>query len=362
MNTTPPFNTPPKKSPLSAWFTKHRTVIIIVLVALLAAGSLLALLILPERNNGIEPPVTSRQKQQEPPKRYFSHLTGFELADEAAQKQPVTAVMIENSPDARPQSGLKKAGVVYEAVAEGGVTRFLALYQHDKPELIGPVRSLRMHYMEWAAPYQASIAHVGGSYNALETVRNGYRDIDQFFNASTYWRSSDRYAPHNVYTSGKNLDELNAAKEYTTSVFTSFSRTDGKVADEPNATIIHVDFSSALYSTAYAYNQESNSYIRSLAGHAHNDREEGQIEPNVIVVIKVGTQPRGGNDGYEDAVTTGSGQAYIFQNGTVTEAKWQKDTRDAPLQLLNEEGSPIALTRGQTWISAITGRGNVSWQ
>ena len=107
--------------------------------------------------------------------------------------------MIENSPDARPQSGLKAAGVVYEAIAEGGITRFMALYQTSKPELIGPVRSLRMYYLDWFAPYSASIAHVGGSLNALTEARSGkYRDLDQFFNSQTYWRASDRYAPHNV--------------------------------------------------------------------------------------------------------------------------------------------------------------------
>ena len=107
--------------------------------------------------------------------------------------------MIENSPDARPQSGIKQAGVVYEAIAEGGITRFLALYQEAKPGLIGPVRSVRMYYVDWAAPYNASIAHIGGSAAALAEVRNGnYRDIDQFFNSGSYWRAIA--TPRTMYT------------------------------------------------------------------------------------------------------------------------------------------------------------------
>lgn len=300
-----------------------------------------------------------------PPKpkvNYYSNLTGLEVSDEAAKQAPVTAVMIENSPDARPQSGLKDAGVVYEATAEGGITRFISLYQHNKPELIGPVRSLRIYYLDWAAPYQASIAHVGGSANALETVRNGYRDIDQFFNAGTYWRASDRFAPHNVYTSGSNLDKLNADKGYTKSEFKSFDRVDGKVAAEPNAASINVDFSSPIYATSYQYNAESNSYNRSLAGTPHNDREKGQISPSSVVVIKVGSTVRSGPDGYEDITTTGSGQAYVFQNGTVTEATWSKADRDSALTLTDSTGAPVKLVRGQTWVSAITERGGVSWQ
>lgn len=359
MNIPSSSRTPFSQSRLGRWL-KRRWIIIVAVVAVLGIGAGVYAFIMP-RNTAIKPPTTSKKKEQEK-QRYFSHLTGVEVADEAALTAPVTAVMIENSPDARPQSGLKKAGVVYEAVAEGGITRFIALYQGEKPELIGPVRSLRIHFLEWAVPYQASIAHVGGSYNALEAVRSGYRDIDQFFNANTYWRSSDRYAPHNVYTSGTNLNELNTAKGFNQSAFESFKRVDGKPAAEVTAATISVDFSSPQYSTSYAYNAETNSYVRSLAGQVHADREEGQIEPAVIVVLKVNAQSRGGSDGYEDLVTSGEGQAYVFQNGTATEVIWRKDGREAPLRLTDSEGQPVALGRGQTWISAITSRGNVAWQ
>ncbi|HEY5695624.1 MAG TPA: DUF3048 domain-containing protein, partial [Candidatus Saccharimonadales bacterium] len=105
---------------------------------------------------------------------YYSPLTGEKVADQAATLMPVTAIMIENSPDARPQSGIKQAGVVFEAIAEGGITRFLTLHQQDKPQMIGPVRSLRMYYVDWLAPFNASVAHVGGSLFALNEVRNGH--------------------------------------------------------------------------------------------------------------------------------------------------------------------------------------------
>lgn len=342
------------------WLKRHQIAIAVIIGALVITG--MFLFALSGVKSNIIPLQSVKKPEPKPAEKVYSLLTGQELADKAMQTHAVTAVMIENSPDARPQSGLKKAGVVYEATAEGGITRFIALYQHDKPALIGPVRSLRIYYLDWAAPYQASIAHVGGSYNALETVRNGYRDIDQFFNAGTYWRASDRYAPHNVYTSGTNLDELNTAKGYTSSTFESFPRTDGAPSDMPDATSISVNFSSALYGTSYAYDKASNTYLRSLAGQPHHDREEGQLAPNVVVVLRVDAQLRGGPDGYEDLVTSGHGQAYVFQNGTATEVTWRKDGRDAPLQLLDAEGNATKLNRGQTWISAITSRGNVSWQ
>jgi hypothetical protein len=133
------------------------------------------------------------------PTTVASPLSGVQVSPDLA-KRPVTGIMIENSPDARPQSGLQDAGVVYEAIAEGGITRFLALFQDSRPQYIGPVRSLRPYYIDFGWPYQAAIAHVGGSPDALTQIRSGsYRDLDQFFNSGTYSRINSRVAPHNVY-------------------------------------------------------------------------------------------------------------------------------------------------------------------
>lgn len=345
------------------WVKKHQIALIIITAANLACGAFLSYLYLKQPADNPIFSISTPKPKPKPPEKFYSLLTGIEVSDQSYVNFPVTAVMIENSPDARPQSGLKRAGVVYEAVAEGGITRFLAVFQGEKPELIGPVRSLRYYYLNWAAPYQASIAHVGGSYNALQEVGNGsYRDADQFFNSGAYWRSTDRFAPHNVYTSGAKLDELSQSKGWTSSSFTSFPRVDGKPASEPNATSIQLNFSSWLFNTSYSYNQSTNSYDRLLAGSAHNDREGGQISPNVVVALEMTTSSRGGPDGYEDITTTGSGKATIFQNGTATPATWHKKSMSEPLELLDQDGAPLKLARGQTWIAAITQTGSVSWQ
>lgn len=299
-----------------------------------------------------------------PPPVYYSLLTGEKVQDKAALTAPVTAIMIENSPSARPQSGLKDAGIVYEAIAEGGITRFMALYQETKPQLIGPVRSLRMYYVDWLAPYNASIAHVGGSFNALKEIRStNYRDLDQFFNARTYWRTTDRAAPHNVYTSFKNLDALNSAKGYTQSVFTGFKRVDGKASDQGGAGTVHVNFSSATYNTTYTYDKATNRYLRFLGGVPHLDREAGQINPAVVVALRVNMR-RVMEDGYREQIdTTGSGAAIIFQNGTAQEVTWHKATRTAPITLTDQNGEEVPLVRGQTWIAAVPLQGgSVSWQ
>lgn len=351
---------------LKAWVKAHRVRAILIslgiLLFLVAAAAIVYVLatskpLLPQYNAAIT--ITERPKPV-----FYSPLTGEKVADEAATKQVVTAIMIENSPDARPQSGVKQAGVIYEAIAEGGITRFLALHQQDKPQMIGPVRSLRMYYVDWLAPYNASVAHIGGSAAALKEIRNGkYRDIDQFFNAGSYWRATDRYAPHNVYTSFEKLDALNAKKGFTTSTFTGFPRVDSKAAEPPTATSITINISGPLYNTAYSYDAANNRYNRNLGGKPHMDREDGAITPSVVIAMKVDMH-RVFEDGYREEIKANStGQAFIFQNGTVQEVTWKKPSRESQLAFFDTEGKEVALVRGQTWISAVpNGTGSVSWQ
>jgi hypothetical protein len=296
--------------------------------------------------------------------KYYSPLTGNEVANEAATTGAVTAIMIENSPEARPQSGLKDSGVIFEAIAEGGITRFLVLYQEQKPQLVGPVRSVRMYYVDWLAAFNASVAHVGGSSAALAEVRNGsYRDIDQFFNGSYYWRTTDRYAPHNVYTSFSKLEALNIAKGYTSSSFTGFTRKDSKALKTPVATQINVTISSALFNSSYAYNVATNTYDRSQAGAAHTDREAGQLSPRTVIVMKVPTRLIF-EDGYREQMDViGSGTAYVFQDGDVHETTWSKASKGEQVKFTTAEGLDLRLARGQTWITAVPAdTGGVTWQ
>ena len=346
---------------LTHWISTHRTQTMIVgglLIVAISSGITYAILSQPAPE---QPKVSKPKPVVKPVVKHYSPLTGVEVKDESLTTKPVTAVMIENSPDARPQSGLKEAGIVFEANAEGGITRFVALYQEAEPELIGPVRSLRPYYLDWAAPFQASIAHVGGSAEALRDVGSGkYRDIDQFFNPNTYWRASDRYAPHNVYTNANRLAALNKDKGYTSSEFTGFSRQDGKAVKEPDATSITINLSSDLFNTSYTYDNASNSYLRSLAGQPHNDREKGQINPSVVIALRVDQ----GGSYYQEIGTHGNGEAIVFQNGTATKVTWKKADRDSQLQFIDANDKPFALNRGQTWITATptSSKGSVTWQ
>lgn len=346
---------------------KHRILLImggVLLVLAIGAGTVWFLWLREPKTIPKKSATAKVVKKVTTPTKYYSPLTGLEISSQAAENAPVTGVMIENSPDARPQSGLKDSGVVFEAIAEGGITRFLVLYQQEKPQLIGPVRSLRIYDIDWADGFNASISHIGGSAAALAEVRNGnYRDLDDFLYPNYYWRSTDRYAPHNVYTSFAKLDALNAAKGYTSSNFTGFTRTDSKASSSPNATQISVTISSSLYNSTYAYDKTTNTYARSQGGEAHIDRESGQITPSVVVVMYV-DESTVWQDGYRQQITTiGSGKAVVFQNGTATEATWTKSSQTNQIKFTDAAGKDIPLVRGQTWITAVPNNGGgVSWQ
>ena len=346
--------------------SKHRmTTLIVICIVVVCTGNLIAYLVTtPKPITKVKIPAPKIVKKVEPPiipVKYYSPLTGNLVADEAATKQAVTAIMIENSPDARPQSGLKDSGVVFEAIAEGGITRFSVIYQQEKPQLIGPVRSVRPYYIDWLAAFDASIVHVGGSAAALAEVSNGnYRNLDQFYNGNYFWRSTDRYAPHNVYTSFEKLDALNSLKGYTSSTFTGFTRTDGKASDTPNANNINIVISSSLYNSSYGYNKTTNSYDRSQAGVPHLDRESGQISPSVVIAMRVDESTM--SDGHQSITTIGSGNATIFQNGMAVDAIWHKTSQTSQITFTDSAGTDIPLIRGQTWLVAVPNDGgSVSW-
>ncbi|MFV0485222.1 MAG: DUF3048 domain-containing protein [Candidatus Saccharimonadales bacterium] len=360
--------TPAKKPKKSR---KKLIIIICSIVGALLVAGLLVWLFLPKSNEKILG--QDNEDEASPDLIYYSRLTGLEVKDRASETQATTCIMIENSPDARPQSGLKDAGVIYEAIAEGGITRFMAIYQEAKPQFIGPVRSVRLYYAQWAKPYNCSIAHAGGASDALSLIRNsanGYRDIDEFYNSSSYWRQSGRYAPHNLYTSFDRIDALNKSKGHTVSEFEGFARLDADstpAIPDDAVSKVTIKISSNLYNPVYTYDAATNTYKRAhQSGGIHNDKAQNgaltQYSPNVVVAIKVVPVSRSGS-AYANYTTTGTGTAYIFQNGTVVEGKWTRASVDSELALEDANGNTVLLNRGQTWITAIPNNtGSVSWE
>lgn len=365
------------------WALKHRklSITISIILAVCIVSSIVFAVI--SNNSSDKKPINNKGNSSKPAEvtKYYSPLTGVEVENEAMTTRPVTGVMIENSPEARPQSGLKNSGVVFEAICEGGITRFLVLYQEQKPQLIGPVRSVRAYYLSWAAGFQAALAHVGGSAEALGEIRkDGYRDLDQFVNSGAYWRDNNKYAPHNMYTSFDKLDALNTAKGYITSEFIGFKRIDVKklatVKEKTDtsaqtlspetantvATNIDIHISGGLFDSSYIYNPKTKTYARSQAGEPHLDQEDGQITPSVVIAMNVDETSLRDAGNHESIATISSGKATIFQNGIAIEAIWTKPSQFENISFTDGGGEEIPLVRGQTWIAAVPNSyGSVSY-
>ena len=298
------------------------------------------------------------------PTTVASTLSGLQV-DPKLNKLPVTGVMIENSTDARPQSGLGQAMVVFEAVAEGGVTRFLGLYQDTSPGSVGPIRSARPYYIQWALGFNAGYAHVGGSPDGLADIKAwGVRDLDQFANSGAYDRVASRPAPHNVYTSITRLNQLEASKGYTSSTFTGFVRKKEAPAKTPTARSINLTLSGPIYNAHYDYDAATNSYNRSEGGAPQIDANTNtQISPKVVVAMVV-PMSRGALDAsgayYSDYNVIGSGTAYIFQDGLVTTGQWTKSDNTTQITFTVAAGKPLELNPGQTWLTAVTDTSKVS--
>jgi hypothetical protein len=299
-----------------------------------------------------------------------STLTGL-LVDPSVNDRPVTGVMIENSIDARPQSGLDQAGVVFEAIAEGGVTRFLALFQDSQPDYLGPVRSARPYYIQWLLGFDGAYAHVGGSPDALNDIKSwGVKDLNQFYNAGAYQRISSRYAPHNVYTSIAQLNQLEASKGFGKSSYTGFTRKKKEEPSKtPNATSIDIKFSGYYYDTHYDYDASTNTYKRSESGAPHmelkSDGSQVQIAPKVVVAMIVPRQ-NGALDAsgayYSDYASIGSGQIVVFQDGIFQTGTWTKTSNTSQITFTDANGKPLALNPGQTWIAATPLASNVTYK
>jgi hypothetical protein len=357
---------PKPKKGFKAWLkglSKKQWALIIIITAVLLGAIGFGIYNLFIKDDAAKPaPVAKKQEVPPPPAEpTVSKLTGLPISDASINQRPVTAVMIENSPDARPQSALNQAGVVFEAVAEGGITRFLTLFQDTEPEYIGPVRSVRPYYVLWATGFDAAIAHVGGSGDALKMLRQDHvtKDLDQFFNPGPYHRVSNRFAPHNMYSSVKALRELQNQKGYT-SDYQGFARKPEAKSATPNANSIDFNISGAVYNPHYDYDAATNSYKRSEGGAPHIDEKSGQqLSPKVVVGL---VMAQGKNGIYTTYGATGSGQAYVFQDGTVTMGTWHKPDAKSNFTFTDANGAELKLNPGQTWLSVVGGSDRVTYK
>ena len=289
------------------------------------------------------------------------------LVAPAVAKRHVVAVMIDDLWAARPQSGLSAASQVWQAPAEGGIPRYMALFSEGNPPSVGPIRSSRLYYIAWAAEWNAVYAHVGGSPQALALLRSSQGagkvvwNADEFVYGPKYmWRIKTRAAPHNVYTDAAHLRGLVAAVKAPASVnYTAH----WQFVPDPSPDQLPVGGSIVVpypqNKITYTYEQSTNSYPRTVSVEG-NQYDVGptpkvRISPKNVVVIymQFGPLNDGSNHGRLEAQFTGSGKALVFTNGKLVKATWKKASITAPTYLYGPDGKPVALTVGQTFVQVV---------
>lgn len=290
---------------------------------------------------------------------YRFPLTGLDSTGGAPTNRPV-AVMVENSSAARPQSGLDQADIVYEVLAEGNITRFVAVFQSRSPAVVGPVRSIRPYLVELGAGFDALIVHAGWSQDAMNLiVARNLNHFDQVYgDAKYYWRSPERKMPHNLYTGIGKIREGALDKKMRLEwkkVVPMFAVADagGEEARPVHSSATHREAANVSlpypggYSVSYRYDPGTGLYARFMNGVPHLDKETGYGLTASNILICKAPHRIVDKEGRREVDIHGPGEGYLVQAGKVQEITWQM--KEGLLRAY-AGGQEVPLAAGQTWV------------
>ncbi len=299
-----------------------------------------------------------KQEQSVNPNLVTCKLCGKLVDKKDANHYPV-AVMIDNHVQARPHIGLNDACIIYETLVEGGITRLMAVYGHGGVKQVGPVRSARTYYLDWASEYNALYAHAGGSPEALQLIRTyGILDMNHYI-GQAYWRdlsAKTYFAPHNLFV---NIDQLRAdgLKKYSLAdkIIQKFHFKNDSGLNNSRAGSIVINYSNYTpCSVKFIYDADTDTYVRYLGGKIDKDglsKHSVRVKNLIIQITPAWLSER--RSSRLAMQTTGSGKALVFQNGRVVSATWRKATRLDQTRFYNSNNKEIRMNRGLTWISIV---------
>ena len=269
-------------------------------------------------------------------------LTGLPDPMQVSLHRPALSVKIENTPEARPQSGLAQADVVYEEVVEGGITRFWAVFSSSAPDTVGPIRSVRLMDPGVISPIGGVAAFSGGTPDNVALVRAcPVTWVDESNAGDAFYRSTDRYAPHNLYGYTDKLFARGGQPVPPRPLFTYLAK--GATFGGERVDSFHVGLSPG-YDPTYTYDPAAHTWKRSYGDTAFNDVNGTQVAPTNVIVQFV-NYPAG-----SEGQLIGSGDAWVFSDGQLIKGRWSKPDDVTPTSFTNAFGGPIPLTAGHTWV------------
>lgn len=273
------------------------------------------------------------------------------------------AVMIDNETDAvLPQGGLGQAQIVYEALVEYGETRYLALFWNNLPGYIGPVRSTRHYFLDYAMEYDAILAHIGGSDYAYRDLQSfSVNNIDGTMSDAdgVFWDlTNDTSNYHDTYTSGEKLTNYLKKSGYSMATDkrlpVKYNSEDVTYNGGDSAREIFIKYS--VNSTCgYYYDEEAKNYKRTRMGEFQTERNTNQVirAKNIIILFVENKTIEGDQYGRQELYTAGSGKGYYISNGVKQDITWTKSNRNSQTRYLDGNNNEISVNPGTTWIQIV---------
>jgi hypothetical protein len=297
-----------------------------------------------------------------PPPPVFWPLTGLESGPVA--DHPALAVKIENSVDARPQTGLNAADMVWEEVVEGGITRFVAVYHSTLPPQIGPIRSVRPMDPPIAAPLRGLFAFSGGQRPFVDAVAAaGLQVISQDAGGDGFYRLNTRYAPHNVYADpAAFLAQADPAHQAAPAAQFGVARPEQQptaaVAGAPTAAVTLK--LSGLSHPRWTWSAPDARWLRAEGTTPATEADGTPLRAANVVVLRVAVANTRFSDPAGNPVPetqmVGTGEALVATGGRTVAATWTKNSTSEPVALTGLDGVPILLATGNTWVELVPTR------
>lgn len=314
--------------------------------------------------------VKENEVEETKPKGDATSILDGSIIDTSDIYSPVFGIMLDNHPEARPQSGLSEASIVYEYKVEGDYTRYLAIFQNSDAKQIGPVRSARPYFVQTIAEYDGIYAHFGGSELGIATINNlNVDDLDGMaLEGSTFYRNKDvgKISPHNAYTSMKKLNEglkdsgFDENRTFDGFIFdTSGENINSQMEGGNAAEDISIPFNPE-YSVNFKYDEGKNSYAIYRDGKEIIDEynDEEILASNII--IEFADSFVIGEAGTLEISHIGQGNGKLITAGKVIDITWTKETATSRTVFKTLNGEEIILAPGQTWIETVDNNTNIT--
>ncbi|MFA6547329.1 MAG: DUF3048 domain-containing protein [Candidatus Magasanikbacteria bacterium] len=286
-----------------------------------------------------------------PPVVFYSSLDGLPVSSTQKVSSTVVGIMIDNHPYARPQSGLLSAKIVYEALVEGGITRYFAIFDSEQNvEKVGPVRSARSYFIDWLQEYGGLYMHCGGSPEALDRLRKeSIFDLNEMFRGAYFWRDDNKFAPHNLFTNSENWNKALLAFPEDKNIFNNTWQF-GELSSSSLEMVknISIEYSSD-YAVGWQYDENLKNYGRYINGAVE---QENQINLTADSVVIQYVKSRVIDDyGRREITTDGQGDLRLLRDGVMARGIWKKE--NGRTRFYDNAGQELNLKAGKIWVQVV---------